>query len=106
MDTVALVDKYPNSDERVLAEQIVRSGGGPASVAAVTLARLGINSAIVGTIGDDEDGRLVLDIFKKDNPLQLPVIAPLIPLDVTAILTTSLSNSPDLIQISSAIFKQ
>ena len=67
MDTVALVDKYPNSDERVLAEQIVRSGGGPASVAAVTLARLGINSAIVGTIGDDEDGRLVLEIFKKEG---------------------------------------
>lgn len=67
MDTVALVDKYPNSDERVLAEQIVRSGGGPASVAAVALSRLGIKSAIVGTIGDDEDGRTVLEIFKREG---------------------------------------
>ncbi|MFM8620627.1 MAG: PfkB family carbohydrate kinase, partial [Candidatus Nanopelagicaceae bacterium] len=63
MDTVALVDKYPSSDERVLAEQIVRSGGGPASVAAVALSRLGIRSAIVGTIGDDQDGQTVLEIF-------------------------------------------
>lgn len=67
MDTVALVDKYPSSDERVLAEQIVRSGGGPASVAAVALSRLGIKSAIVGTIGDDQDGQTVLEIFKKEG---------------------------------------
>lgn len=67
MDTVALVEKYPQADERVLAETIVRSGGGPASVAAVALARLGIKSAIVGTIGDDEDGEKVLEIFKQEG---------------------------------------
>ena len=59
MDTVALVDKYPNADERVLAEQIVRSGGGPAAVSAVALSRLGIKTAIVGTIGDDQDGQVI-----------------------------------------------
>ena len=67
MDTVALVDMYPSSDERVLAEQIVRSGGGPASVAAVALSRLGVKSAIVGTIGDDQDGQTVLEIFKREG---------------------------------------
>ena len=67
MDTVALVDKYPNADERVLADQIVRSGGGPAAVSAVALSRLGIKTAIVGTIGDDQDGQTVLDIFKKEG---------------------------------------
>jgi len=67
IDTVALVDKYPKADERVVAEKIIRSGGGPASVAAVALSRLGIKSAIVGTIGDDEDGHTVLEIFKKEG---------------------------------------
>jgi len=67
MDTIALVDKYPSEDERVLAERIARGGGGPASVAAVALSRLGIKSAIVGTIGDDADGREVLGIFEKEG---------------------------------------
>ena len=67
VDTIALVDKYPGEDERVVAERIIRAGGGPASVAAVTLARLGIATAISGVIGDDEDGKLVLEIFKSEG---------------------------------------
>jgi len=46
-DTIALVEKYPLEDERVLAEVIIRAGGGPAAVAAVALNRLGVSSAIV-----------------------------------------------------------
>ena len=42
IDTVALVDRYPLEDERVIAHEIVRGGGGPAAVAAVALSRLGI----------------------------------------------------------------
>lgn len=67
MDTVALVDHYPSEDERVIAQEIARGGGGPAAVAAVALARLGISTAIVGTIGDDADGREILEIFKREG---------------------------------------
>ena len=67
VDTIALVDKYPSADERVIAQEISRAGGGPAAVAAVTLSRLGIKSAIVGTIGDDADGKEVLRIFEKEG---------------------------------------
>jgi sulfofructose kinase len=67
MDTVALVERYPSEDERVLAQEIARGGGGPAAVAAVALARLGISVAIVGTIGDDADGREILEIFKREG---------------------------------------
>jgi sulfofructose kinase len=67
IDTIALVDKYPGEDERVLANEISRAGGGPAAVAAVALSRLGVKSAIVGTIGDDADGREVLKIFAKEG---------------------------------------
>jgi sulfofructose kinase len=67
IDTIALVDKYPGEDERVLAKQIIRAGGGPAAVAAVTLSRLGISTAIAGTIGDDEDGVEVLRIFAREG---------------------------------------
>jgi len=67
IDTIALVDKYPGEDERVLAEEIIRAGGGPAAVAAVALSRLGVKSAIVGTIGDDADGKEVLRIFAQEG---------------------------------------
>jgi len=67
IDTVASVDKYPGEDERVLANEISRAGGGPAAVAAVAMSRLGIKSAIVGTIGDDADGKEVLQIFAREG---------------------------------------
>ena len=67
IDTIALVDKYPTADERVIAEEISRAGGGPAAVAAVTLSRLGVRSAVVGTIGDDADGKEVLRIFENEG---------------------------------------
>jgi len=67
IDTIALVDKYPGEDERVIAQEISRAGGGPAAVAAVALSRLGVKSAIVGTIGDDADGKEVLRIFEKEG---------------------------------------
>ena len=67
MDTVALVDKYPQPDERVVARQIVRAGGGPAAVAAVALARLGISSAIIGTVGNDADGLEIFRIFEREG---------------------------------------
>ena len=67
IDTIALVDRYPSEDERVLAHQIIRAGGGPAAVAAVALSRLGVATAIAGTIGDDEDGAEVLKIFAREG---------------------------------------
>ena len=67
IDTIALVDKYPGEDERVLAKQIIRAGGGPAAVAAVTLSRLGVSTGIAGTIGDDHDGAEVLKIFAREG---------------------------------------
>lgn len=67
MDTIALVEKYPGEDERTLASEISRAGGGPAAVAAVALARLGVSTAIVGTIGADSDGDEILEIFKREG---------------------------------------
>jgi sulfofructose kinase len=67
VDTIALVDRYPAEDERVLANQLARSVGGPAAVAAITLARLGVPSGVIGTIGDDQDGRVVLETLAKEG---------------------------------------
>ena len=61
LDSIAAVPRFPGADDRVLADQIVQAGGGPASTAAVTAVRLGATDvAFVGTVGRDELGdRLV-----------------------------------------------
>ena len=67
VDTIVLVDKYPAANERVVALQSVRAVGGPATTAAVTMARLGINVSISCEIGDDEAGRFIFDTLKREG---------------------------------------
>ena len=67
VDTIVLVDKYPAADERVVALQSVRAVGGPATTAAVTMARLGIDVSLSCVIGDDEDGRFIFDTLKREG---------------------------------------
>lgn len=55
-DSIALVERYPGPDDRVVALDIVTAGGGPAATAAVAAARLGHRSMLVSTVGDDEAG--------------------------------------------------
>ena len=61
MDSIVLVGGYPGPDERVVAEDLVLAGGGPAATAAVAAARLGIEVAFVGTVGDDPDGQRIVE---------------------------------------------
>ena len=67
VDTIVLVDKYPHADERVVALQSVRAVGGPATTAAVTMARLGIDVALSCVIGDDDEGRFILEALKREG---------------------------------------
>jgi len=48
VDTIVLVEKYPSANERVVAIESVRAVGGPATTAAVALARLGVDVALSG----------------------------------------------------------
>lgn len=61
LDTIALVDRMPGPDERIVAEEIRTAGGGPAATAAVTLARLGIPVEFAGVVGADPAGGRILD---------------------------------------------
>lgn len=63
LDSVALVDRFPAPDERVIAERLVYAGGGPAATAAVAAARLGVDVELVAATGEDTEGqRLVHDL--------------------------------------------
>jgi sulfofructose kinase len=60
LDALALVDRYPAADERVVASEISYAGGGPAATAAVVAARQGHDVAFVGAVGDDPEGHQII----------------------------------------------
>jgi sulfofructose kinase len=52
-DFTFAVPHHPDADEKLFAETLVESGGGPAANAAVAIARLGYRAAFAGTLGQD-----------------------------------------------------
>jgi sulfofructose kinase len=67
LDAIAVVDGYPAANSRTVAHAIRFAGGGPAATAAVTAARLGIRSAFVGAVGDDDEGHRILEGLAADG---------------------------------------
>lgn len=59
-DLVFSVKKHPASDEKVFAEDLVSSGGGPAANAAIAVSRLGLKAAFAGYLGQDLYGEMHL----------------------------------------------
>jgi len=58
-DTILVVPEHPSPDARVVADELVVAGGGPAATAAVALARLGVEVSFAGVVGDDDAGSFV-----------------------------------------------
>jgi sugar/nucleoside kinase (ribokinase family) len=67
LDAIALVERFPGPDERVVAEDLGYAGGGPAATAAVAAARLGVPAAFVGTVGDDPEGRRIVEDLEAEG---------------------------------------
>jgi sulfofructose kinase len=66
-DTILAVPRHPGADELVLATDVAVAGGGPAATAAVALARLGVDVAFVGAVGDDETGAFVREGLEAEG---------------------------------------
>ncbi|MEA3440599.1 MAG: carbohydrate kinase family protein [Chloroflexota bacterium] len=64
VDIILRVPRLPSSDEKMLAELIEKQPGGFVSNTACAAARLGLHSAWIGTVGNDEFGRILLAGFK------------------------------------------
>jgi len=60
LDALAVVERYPRPDERVVASDLKFAGGGPAATAAVTAARLGHDVAFIGAVGADSTGEAIV----------------------------------------------
>ncbi|MBQ7187932.1 MAG: hypothetical protein IJR99_00800 [Kiritimatiellae bacterium] len=65
-DHLATVPFIPHDTKvRVISHAIM--GGGPAANSTVCAASLGFSAAFVGTVGDDADGRMILDDFARQR---------------------------------------
>ncbi|MBN2452590.1 MAG: hypothetical protein JXR77_19560 [Lentisphaeria bacterium] len=66
LDTLCILPHIP-MDEKVAIRRLLIQGGGPAATATVTAARLGLRTAFVGAVGDDEAGRAILREFALEG---------------------------------------
>ncbi|WP_246958064.1 carbohydrate kinase family protein [Brachybacterium sp. Marseille-Q7125] len=66
-DALALVERYPDPDERVVASDIRFAGGGPSATAAVAAARLGHNVAFIGAVGADDAGDEIIAGLQREG---------------------------------------
>jgi sulfofructose kinase len=66
-DTIFRVERIPARDEKVLPEVAVQTASGMATVAAVTIARLGGDVTLWTRVGDDETGRAFIDEIDREG---------------------------------------
>ena len=87
LDYLSVVERYPEEDEKLEAEQIVLQGGGNIATACVAVARLGGRVCFHTAVGDDEIARTILSgltdegvdtrfirIVKGRNPVSFVII--------------------------------
>jgi sulfofructose kinase len=67
LDILALVDHFPTGEEVQQAFDINAQGGGPVATALAALSRLGCQTAMLDSIGDDWRGTLVMQEFSRVN---------------------------------------
>ena len=63
-DTLLMVDRFPAYAGKVLYEDEILSPGGQVASAMVCCARLGLRAKYIGTIGDDERGRVQMESLR------------------------------------------
>lgn len=66
-DFFVFMDRYPESDEKLPANEIREEGGGPVPTALVTMARFGRKTAVSGLVGNDIGGRFIIEGLEADN---------------------------------------
>jgi len=67
LDSIFALRRHPAADDRVIAAELALAGGGPAATAAVALARLGVDVAFVGAVGDDDAGRKIREGLGREG---------------------------------------
>lgn len=67
MDMIVSVNAIPIEGETVLATSIEKHRGGKGANQAVASSRFGANTCMIGTVGNDDNGRILLSGLKSDG---------------------------------------
>jgi ribokinase len=67
VDKLYRVNRIAREDEHSFIKDFVEAPGGSAANTAVGLARLGLRVGYIGKVANDEEGRFLLNDFKKEN---------------------------------------
>ncbi|MFN3383859.1 MAG: carbohydrate kinase family protein [Archaeoglobaceae archaeon] len=67
LDKIYRVDKIPGADEEGFVRDLQLFPGGSAANTIVGLSRLGIKSAYIGKVGDDAEGRILLEDLERER---------------------------------------
>ncbi|MBO8180658.1 MAG: carbohydrate kinase family protein [Archaeoglobus sp.] len=67
LDKIYTVDKIPKEDEEGFVIDLKLFPGGSAANTIVGLSRLGIDTAYIGKVGSDEEGRILLEDLKREG---------------------------------------
>ncbi|OQB35944.1 MAG: Ribokinase [Candidatus Latescibacteria bacterium ADurb.Bin168] len=67
IDHIGVLDHYPAEDTKQRLRMYVQQGGGTVGTPLVACARLGLNAAYIGRIGDGPSSRAVLDDFRRER---------------------------------------
>ena len=67
LDKIFSVDKIPKEDEEGFVKDVRLYSGGSAANTIVGLARLNVETAYIGKIGDDGEGRILLKDFEREG---------------------------------------
>ena len=67
IDFLGVIPSFPAPDSKCELSSLTMQGGGPVATALVTLSRLGIRTAMVGMVGDDDFGLSIRDGLAKEG---------------------------------------
>lgn len=67
VDNVATMEKYPSAGETVIGKNLKLYLGGKGANQCVSVARLGGDVAMIGMVGDDENGHKFIELFNKEK---------------------------------------
>jgi sugar/nucleoside kinase (ribokinase family) len=74
LDYIASVDHFPQPDEKLRTNSLTICGGGNAANTATCLSRLGIKLKLLTKIGDDFNGKKILEEFEKETNIDTSLI--------------------------------
>jgi ribokinase len=65
VDLLCRVARYPEFNTKNPLREVSRQGGGQAATAIAALARLGMRTAFIGAVGDDDEGKFSRASFEE-----------------------------------------